>query len=58
MKKNFGYSVDFDEHTELLFKQATYLGQGNNGIVYELPDNKAIKIFYLKRYAMMKVEYY
>lgn len=45
MKKNFGYSVDFDEKTEKLFKEAKYLGQGNNGIVYELPDNKAVKIF-------------
>lgn len=49
MKKNFGYSVDFDESTEILFKQAKYLGQGNNGIVYELPDNKAIKIFLSKK---------
>ncbi|MGN0144660.1 MAG: protein kinase [Clostridium sp.] len=45
MKKNFGYSADFDEKTEKLFKEAEYLGQGNNGIVYELPGKKAIKIF-------------
>ncbi|WP_294404359.1 protein kinase [uncultured Clostridium sp.] len=49
MKKNFGYSVDFDEKTESLFKEAKYLGQGNNGIVYELPDNKAVKIFLSKK---------
>ena len=49
MKKNFGYSVDFDEKTENLFKEAKYLGQGNNGIVYELPDNKAVKIFLSKK---------
>ena len=45
MKKNFGYSADFDDSTEMLFREATYLGQGNNGIVYELPEKKAIKIF-------------
>lgn len=49
MKKNFGYSVDFDEKTESLFKEAKYLGQGNNGIVYELPENKAVKIFLSKK---------
>lgn len=49
MKKNFAYSVDFDENTEKLFREADYLGQGNNGIVYELPDKKAIKIFLKKK---------
>ena len=49
MKKNFPYSVDFDESTEKLFRKADYLGQGNNGIVYELPDKKAIKIFLRKK---------
>ncbi|MDO5518797.1 MAG: protein kinase [Clostridium sp.] len=45
MKKNFAYSADFDENTEKLFREATYLGQGNNGVVYELPGNKVIKLF-------------
>lgn len=45
MKRNFDYSVSFDDKTEALFKKAEYLGQGNNGIVYELPGNKVIKIF-------------
>lgn len=45
MKKSFAYSADFDENTEKLFREAIYLGQGHNGIVYELPDKKAIKIF-------------
>lgn len=49
MKKNFAYSVDFDSHTEKLFKKANYLGQGNNGIVYQLDDRKAIKIFLKKK---------
>ncbi|MFT8350937.1 protein kinase [Clostridium saccharoperbutylacetonicum] len=48
MKKNFAYSADFDEVTEKLFREAVYLGEGNNGVVYELPNKKAIKIF-LKR---------
>lgn len=45
MKKNFAYSADFDEITEKLFREANYLGQGNNGVVYELPNKKVIKIF-------------
>ncbi|WP_252247411.1 MULTISPECIES: protein kinase [unclassified Clostridium] len=45
MKRNFAYSADFDEKTEKLFKEGKYLGQGNNGIVYELPGNKVVKIF-------------
>ncbi len=45
MRKNFAYSVNFNEKIEALFKEAVYLGQGNNGIVYELPGNKVIKIF-------------
>lgn len=49
MKKNFAYSVDFDENTEKLFREAVYLGQGHNGIVYELPGKKAIKIFLKKK---------
>lgn len=49
MKRNFAYSANFDEKTEVLFRQAEYLGQGNNGIVYELPDNKVIKIFLKKK---------
>lgn len=49
MKKNFAYSVDFDEATEKLFREANYLGQGHNGVVYELPNKKAIKIFLRKK---------
>lgn len=45
MKSNYAYSACFDRKTEKLFKKAKYLGQGNNGIVYELPNNKVIKIF-------------
>ena len=45
MKKKYAYSVDFNEKVEKLFKKAEYLGQGNNGIVFELPENKVIKIF-------------
>lgn len=49
MKKNFAYSADFDENTEKLFREAVYLGEGHNGIVYKLPDKKAIKIFLKKK---------
>ena len=45
MKKNFAYSADFDENTEMLFREATYLGQGNNGVVYKLPGDRVIKLF-------------
>lgn len=49
MKRKYGYSADFDDKTEQLFREAKYLGQGNNGIVYELPENKAVKIFLSKK---------
>lgn len=49
MKKNFAYSADFDEATEKLFREANYLGEGHNGVVYELPNRKAIKIFLRKK---------
>ena len=45
MPRTYSYSADFDAETEELFKEAVFLGEGHNGIVYELPDNKAIKIF-------------
>lgn len=45
MKENYAYSACLDYKTEKLFKKAKYLGEGNNGIVYELPNNKVIKIF-------------
>lgn len=45
MIRYYDYSADFDKETEELFKKAIFLGEGHNGIVYELLDNKAIKIF-------------
>lgn len=45
MKKNHCYSANFDEKTEFLFRKSVFLGQGNNGIVYKLPENKVIKLF-------------
>jgi predicted Ser/Thr protein kinase len=45
LKKYHCYSADFDKKTEELFKSAEFLGQGNNGVVYELPEHKVIKIF-------------
>ncbi|MBE6071521.1 MAG: protein kinase [Clostridium butyricum] len=49
MKRNYGYSADFDDKTEEMFREATYLGQGNNGVVYELPEKKAIKVFLTRK---------
>lgn len=45
MPRTYSYSADFDVETEKLFREAVFLGEGHNGIVYELPNNKAIKIF-------------
>lgn len=45
MKKYHCYSASFDEKTEELFREAIFLGQGNNGVVYSLPENKVIKLF-------------
>ena len=45
MPRTYSYSADFDVETEELFKEAIFLGEGHNGIVYELPNDKAIKIF-------------
>ena len=46
MKKYHCYSANFDSETERLFKKAIFLGQGNNGVVYKLPGNKVIKLFF------------
>ena len=45
MARTDAYSADFDKELESLFKDAKLLGEGHNGIVYEVPGNKAIKIF-------------
>lgn len=45
MARTYAYSSDFDKDIENLFKEAKLLGEGHNGIVYEVPGNKAIKIF-------------
>lgn len=45
MKKYHCYSAEFDHETEILFKEAVFLGQGNNGVVYKLPNERTIKIF-------------
>lgn len=46
MKRYHCYSAKFDLETEELFKEAVFLGQGNNGVVYKLPQNKVIKLFF------------
>lgn len=45
MARTYAYSADFDKELESLFKDAKLLGEGHNGIVYEVPGNKAVKIF-------------
>lgn len=45
MARTYAYSADFDKDIETLFKDAKLLGEGHNGIVYEVPGNRAIKIF-------------
>jgi len=49
MPRTYAYSADFDQETEMLFRDAELLGEGHNGIVYELPENKAVKIFQEKK---------
>ncbi len=46
MKKYHCYSANFDENTEKLFREAVFLGQGNNGVVYKLPKGRVIKLFF------------
>ena len=45
MGRPFTNPVYLNEKTEKIIREAEYLGKGNNGVVYLLPDNKIIKIF-------------
>lgn len=49
MARTYSYSADFDKEVEKLFREAEFLGEGHNGIVYEVPGNKALKIFLEKK---------
>lgn len=49
MARTYAYSADFDKEVENLFREAEFLGEGHNGIVYEVPGNKALKIFLDKK---------
>lgn len=49
MVRTYAYSADFDKEVENLFREAEFLGEGHNGIVYEVPGNKALKIFLEKK---------
>lgn len=49
MARTYAYSADFDKEVENLFREAEFLGEGHNGIVYEVPGNKALKIFLEKK---------
>ena len=54
MARTYAYSADFDKDIESLFKDAKLLGEGHNGIVYEVPGNRAIKIFTDKNVCIIK----
>ena len=56
MARTYAYSADFDKELESLFKDAKLLGEGHNGIVYEVPGNKAIKIFTNKKVCKSEAE--
>ena len=56
MARSYGYSANFDKEIESLFKDAVLLGEGHNGIVYELPGNKALKIFLDKKVCRNEAE--
>lgn len=56
MARSYEYSANFDKEVESLFKDAKLLGEGHNGIVYELPGNKALKIFLDKKVCKNEAE--
>lgn len=45
MARHLDFSTNFSDELEKLFKKAEFLGEGHNGIVYLLPENKIIKFF-------------
>ncbi|GIM27670.1 hypothetical protein CPJCM30710_03360 [Clostridium polyendosporum] len=45
MVRHLDFSTNFSDELEKLFKKAEFLGEGHNGIVYLLPENKIIKFF-------------
>lgn len=56
MSKNFDYSVDLPSEIEKEFKMAELLGEGHNGVVFLLPNNRVIKFF--RRYEVWYDESY
>ena len=56
MVRTYAYSANFDKELEKLFREAKFLGEGHNGIVYEVPGNKAIKIFTNKKVCKSEAE--
>ncbi|MGG5462619.1 hypothetical protein [Clostridium sp. B9] len=46
MSRNFDYSLHYiSDNLEKDLRECTYLGEGHNGVVFLLKDNRAIKIF-------------
>lgn len=56
MKRNFKNDNDLARQLEQEFPDAKYLGEGHNGIVFSLPDNKVVKFF--KTYKVWSDESY
>lgn len=56
MARTYAYSAKFNSELERLFRDAIFLGEGHNGIVYELPENKAVKIFIDKKICKEEAE--
>ncbi|MBV4420204.1 protein kinase [Clostridium tyrobutyricum] len=47
--KKCGYYIQLDDRAEEFLRSGRFLGEGHNGIVYLLPNDKVIKIFKDKR---------
>ena len=45
MPRSYSYSAEFDDETEKLLRNAEFLGEGHNGIVFDLPGDRILKIF-------------
>ena len=43
--KNFDYSLDIPKSLEKQLRNAKYIGQGHNGIIFMLSDKKIVKFF-------------
>ncbi|NEU06557.1 protein kinase [Clostridium senegalense] len=56
MTRPFNNPIYLSRRIEEMIKTSEYLGKGNNGVVYLLPDNKIIKIFNCTKVCKMEYE--